>query len=169
MGFLEAWDNSLLVLQQRSNSKESSQTVFKKSNKLKKEPAIILSCIIEDLVQVCSSVEGVKEILQNCPLQQDRCELIIQQYDMIAEMVSSIRSLNNPREELVDLQWKFGVVAGSSTLDEAGKTFVQVKLVSNSINGGMFARHIEMTMDKFYALLHQLEKAKASMDYLKLI
>ncbi|KAJ8301917.1 hypothetical protein KUTeg_020904 [Tegillarca granosa] len=38
--------------------------------------------------------------------------------------------------QLVDMEWKFGVTAASSELDKVGNTFLQLKLVINTGNGG---------------------------------
>ncbi|KAG7160839.1 COMM domain-containing protein 7-like [Homarus americanus] len=87
-------------------------------------------------------------------------------YDHLQELVALRKCLENPREQLVDLQWKFGVVAGSSSEGEAGRTFVQVKFISRTASENLVPRYVEMSLHKFYDFLHQLEKAKASLEYM---
>jgi len=67
--------------------------------------------------------------------------------------------------QLVDIEWKFGVTASSSELDKVGNTFLQMKLVINTGNGikNVF---LELTLPQFYSFLHEMEKAKASLDFL---
>ncbi|XP_068230371.1 COMM domain-containing protein 6-like isoform X2 [Palaemon carinicauda] len=86
--------------------------------------------------------------------------------DLLKDSIAKNELNGNSKEELIDLQWKFGVVAGSSIKEETGRTFVQVKLLSRSSEGSVSSQHIEMSLEKFYDFLHQLEKAKASFDYI---
>ena len=66
--------------------------------------------------------------------------------------------------QLVDMEWKFGVTAASSDLKVVGQTFLQLKLVVD--RGG---RHedvfMEMTLPQFYAFLHEMERAKSTLEY----
>lgn len=58
------------------------------------------------------------------------------------------------------------VVAGSSEKDEAGRTFVQVNFISeNPKDAKRSDRLVEMSLEKFYDFLHQLEKCKASLEH----
>ncbi|XP_059140844.1 COMM domain-containing protein 7-like [Physella acuta] len=67
--------------------------------------------------------------------------------------------------QLVDIEWKFGVTASSSELDKVGNTFLQLKLVINTGNGTKNV-FLELTLPQFYSFLHEMEKAKASLEYL---
>ncbi|PVD24765.1 hypothetical protein C0Q70_15251 [Pomacea canaliculata] len=67
--------------------------------------------------------------------------------------------------QLVDMEWKFGVTASSSELDRVGNTFLQLKLVINTGNG-MKNVYMELSLPQFYSFLHEMEKAKASLEYL---
>lgn len=68
--------------------------------------------------------------------------------------------------QLVDLEWKFGVTASSSELDQVGQTFLMLKLVlTNAAKpGGAEAVTMELTLSQFYQLLQELEKAKALLE-----
>ncbi|KAH3816101.1 hypothetical protein DPMN_117609 [Dreissena polymorpha] len=67
--------------------------------------------------------------------------------------------------QLLDMEWKFGVTAASSELDKVGNTFLQLKLVINTGNG-VSNSYMELTLPQFYSFLHEMEKAKASLEYL---
>lgn len=87
----------------------------------------------------------------------------------LAEASSVCQQPGVPSEELLDLTWRLGVVAGSSEKDEAGKTFVQVNFISKAPVDGRKSSNkelvVEMSLEKFYSFLHQLEKCKASLEH----
>ncbi|XP_072050992.1 COMM domain-containing protein 7-like [Amphiura filiformis] len=67
--------------------------------------------------------------------------------------------------QLVDMEWKFGVTAASSELQTVGSTFLQMKLVVNKGNSTENV-YMELSLPQFYSFLHEMEKAKASLEYL---
>jgi hypothetical protein len=113
------------------------------------------------------------------------CEAWRAQYSSIT---SSILSRTLAANQLVDLEWKFGVTASTDDMASVGATFLQMKLVIDRGNGqvscvcvGELRGHIakltcvaaqrenvymEMTLDQFYSFMAQMEKAKAYMDFL---
>nr|XP_045609343.1 COMM domain-containing protein 7-like [Procambarus clarkii] len=166
--FLAAWDSSLKLLGEKRKQERKYQPYYI-VNKTKDEVELHaekLCQVLESLVQRPVSDEDLRSLLTSSGLREDRINLFVSQRDQLQELVSSRKLLNNPRGQLVDLQWKFGVVAGSSSEGEAGRTFVQVKLVSRAPDGRLTPRHVEMSVQKFYDFLHQLEKAKASLEYM---
>lgn len=66
--------------------------------------------------------------------------------------------------ELVDMEWKFGVTAGSSDLKVVGQTFLQLKMVVDR-GGAQEDVFMEMTLPQFYSFLHEMEKAKSALEY----
>lgn len=83
----------------------------------------------------------------------------------LSASVSATLMVNN----LVDMEWKFGVSAASNELREIGSTFLQLKLVIDKGTGGESARedvHMELSLPQFYDFLAQMEKAKTYMDFL---
>ncbi|XP_054752386.2 COMM domain-containing protein 7-like [Lytechinus pictus] len=66
--------------------------------------------------------------------------------------------------QLVDMEWKFGVTAASSELQQVGSTFIQMKLVVNKGNKTENV-YMELSVPEFYSFLHEMEKAKASLEY----
>ncbi|XP_066528267.1 COMM domain-containing protein 7 [Hoplias malabaricus] len=65
--------------------------------------------------------------------------------------------------QLVDMEWKFGVTVGTSELQKAGNIFLQLKLVVRKGNTTENV-YMELTLPQFYNFLHEMERAKASMD-----
>jgi len=66
--------------------------------------------------------------------------------------------------ELLDIDWRFGVTASNSDLSEVGKTFLQLKLVLNKGNKRENV-HMELTIPQFYEFLHEMEIAKQNIEY----
>uniref|UniRef100_A0A7S4BAX4 COMM domain-containing protein n=1 Tax=Chrysotila carterae TaxID=13221 RepID=A0A7S4BAX4_CHRCT len=58
------------------------------------------------------------------------------------------------------------VTASSSELEAVGSTYVQLRLTLSGDNGRARFAHIELSLPKFYELLHQLESAKAQLEVL---
>ncbi|XP_039280841.1 COMM domain-containing protein 7-like [Nilaparvata lugens] len=69
-------------------------------------------------------------------------------------------------EIVKDMDWQFGVTAACSNKEQVGKTFFYLKLNVESEDGSQRAVHMEMSLSQFYSFLHQLEKAKNSLDFL---
>lgn len=69
-------------------------------------------------------------------------------------------------QQLVDLDWKFAInVASSSNDGNTGAARLYLKLTTMSNNGSDRNEiPLSVTLEQFYALVHQLEKAKLEMD-----
>ena len=66
--------------------------------------------------------------------------------------------------QLVDMEWKFGVTAGSSDLKVLGQTFLQLKMVVD--RGGVKEDvFMELTLPQFYSFLHEMERAKSTLEF----
>ncbi|MBN3325187.1 COMD7 protein, partial [Atractosteus spatula] len=65
--------------------------------------------------------------------------------------------------QLVDMEWKFGVTAGTSELLKVGSIFLQLKLVIRKGNS-LENVYMELTLPQFYSFLHEMERAKASLE-----
>jgi hypothetical protein len=68
--------------------------------------------------------------------------------------------------QLVDMEWKFGVTAATNELKAAGATFLQLKLVIDPGNGRRVTEYMELSLPQFYHFLSQMENAKTQMDML---
>ncbi|XP_061486763.1 COMM domain-containing protein 7-like isoform X1 [Rhineura floridana] len=67
--------------------------------------------------------------------------------------------------QLIDMEWKFGVTAGSSELGKAGSIFMQLKLVVRQGNK-VEPVYLELTLPQFYRFLHEMERMKTSLECL---
>lgn len=67
--------------------------------------------------------------------------------------------------KLLDLEWRFGIAAGSSEKRKAGHTFLQLKLV---LDKGSHTEDVlmEMTVPQFYSFLKEMQIAKRTMEIL---
>lgn len=68
--------------------------------------------------------------------------------------------------QLVDLEWKFGVTAASSEVNQVGVTFLQMKLTIDRGNGQREDVHMELSLQQFYQFMADMEKAKTFLDFL---
>ncbi|XP_046745339.1 COMM domain-containing protein 7-like [Diprion similis] len=75
--------------------------------------------------------------------------------------------MNIVPSKILDVGWKFGVTAASSESDRLGKTFLQLRLLVDEGNGETNSIFTEMTLGQFYKFLHELEKAKSSLELLQ--
>ena len=67
--------------------------------------------------------------------------------------------------QLVDMDWVFGVTASSDSCDEVGKTFLQLKLTfEQEVSGGGKSMHLEMSVEQFFAFLSSMEQCKQILD-----
>ncbi|XP_056403499.1 COMM domain-containing protein 7 [Hyla sarda] len=65
--------------------------------------------------------------------------------------------------QLMDMEWKFGVTAASSELEKAGTIFLQLKMVIKKGNQ-LEPVYVELTLPQFYSFLHEMERAKSSLE-----
>lgn len=65
--------------------------------------------------------------------------------------------------QLIDMEWRFGVTSGSSELEKVGSIFLQLKLVIKKGNQTE-SLYIELTLPQFYSFLHEMERVRASME-----
>ncbi|EGD81769.1 hypothetical protein PTSG_02482 [Salpingoeca rosetta] len=67
--------------------------------------------------------------------------------------------------EIVDMQWKFGVTAGSSEFKQTGDSFLQLKLILQRGTTREEA-YMELSLPQFYAFLKEMETAKSCLESL---
>ena len=80
--------------------------------------------------------------------------------------------------ELVNMEWKFGVTASSDDLESVGIPFLQMKLVINkggssgssdttgaNNSNGTETVFMELTLPQFYDFLAEMEKARSTIDF----
>eukprot|EP01120_Amphizonella_sp_Union-15-10_P011787 TRINITY_DN5099_c0_g1_i1.p1 TRINITY_DN5099_c0_g1~~TRINITY_DN5099_c0_g1_i1.p1 ORF type:complete len:201 (+),score=38.18 TRINITY_DN5099_c0_g1_i1:94-696(+) len=66
--------------------------------------------------------------------------------------------------QLVDLEWRFGVTTSNKDVYKVGTTFLQLKLVLDKGDNKTFTEPLELSLPQFYQFLSEMEKAKASLD-----
>ncbi|KAJ1528317.1 hypothetical protein ONE63_006738 [Megalurothrips usitatus] len=68
--------------------------------------------------------------------------------------------------KVIDVDWKFGVTASTSEQDKVGTSYLHLKITVENSEKQYKNVYLEMTLPQFYSFLHELEKAKASLDFL---
>jgi len=66
--------------------------------------------------------------------------------------------------QLVDLEWKFGVTAANTDLSKVGDCFLQFKLSLDDGDSRIRRVPMELTLPQFYSLFSELEKARAQIS-----
>lgn len=110
------------------------------------------------------TAEQVKEDLLSLGLNEDKATHFSDQWRVHYPLLSRLAvGQTLTVNQLVDMEWKFGVTVGTSELQKAGNIFLQLKLV---VRKGNTTENVfmELTLPQFYNFLHEMERAKASMD-----
>ncbi|XP_058619533.1 COMM domain-containing protein 7 [Onychostoma macrolepis] len=110
------------------------------------------------------TAEQVKADLLSLGLNEDKASNFSDQwrihYPVLSRLAVGQTLMVN---QLVDMEWKFGVTVGTSELQKTGNIFLQLKLVIRKGNTTENV-YMELTLPQFYNFLHEMERAKASMD-----
>eukprot|EP00128_Syssomonas_multiformis_P016179 Colp12_sorted_trinity150504_noHs@13180 len=107
----------------------------------------------------------LQEDLSRLGLSQDKASRIAEQWKKNMGILSrSVVGQTLMINQLVDMEWKFGVTAGTSEQRRTGKTFLQLKLVLDQ-GGKTETVFLELTLSQFYEFLHELKTAKATLEY----
>ena len=64
------------------------------------------------------------------------------------------------------MEWRFGVTAATSEMTEAGQSYLHLKLKVDKGGGQVDDVLMEVSLPQFYALMHEMEKAKAAFQML---
>lgn len=81
------------------------------------------------------------------------------------QMAMSILSRTITANQLVDMDWSFGVTASSDDCDNIGKTYLILKLTIDG-EGGLKDVFLELSLDQFYQFLAQMENCKSYLDFM---
>ncbi|XP_048839221.1 COMM domain-containing protein 7 [Brienomyrus brachyistius] len=110
------------------------------------------------------SAEQLKEELVSLGLNEDKAIHFSNQWKVHYAVLSRLAVGQTLMvNQLVDMEWKFGVTVGTSELEKAGNIFLQLKLVIRKGNSTENV-YMELTLPQFYNFLHEMERAKASID-----
>jgi COMM domain containing 7 len=105
--------------------------------------------------------------LEQLQVEADKIEIFQSQWEraykaLARSMVAQTLTVNN----LLDMEWKFGVTASSDELEKVGSTYLQLRLLTAKAGGGSDEVMLELTVEQFYEFLAQMERVKASVDFL---
>lgn len=107
----------------------------------------------------------VKEDLEHLGLSAENSSLVSEKWK--SNLIALSRAVVGQTfmvNQLVDMEWKFGVTAGSSDLKVVGQTFLQLKMVIDR-SGVCEDVFMELTLPQFYSFLHEMERAKSTLEY----
>ena len=68
--------------------------------------------------------------------------------------------------QVVDMEWKFGVTAASNQVAQVGSTFLHLKLVIDRGNGHHEDVFMELALPQFYQFMAAMQKAKTHLDHI---
>ncbi|XP_042321601.1 COMM domain-containing protein 7 [Sceloporus undulatus] len=112
------------------------------------------------------SAEQVREDLITLGLSDEKASYFEEQWKKSAPTLSRLAVGQTLMvNQLMDMEWKFGVTAGSSELEKVGSIFLQLKLVIKKGNR-MEPVYMELTLPQFYSFLHEMERMKTSLECL---
>ncbi|XP_056130365.1 COMM domain-containing protein 7 isoform X2 [Lampris incognitus] len=110
------------------------------------------------------TAEQVKEDLLTLGLNEDKAVHFSQQWGIHYAVLSRLAIRQTLMvNQLVDMEWKFGVTVGTSEIQRVSNIFLQLKLVLRKGNSTENV-YMELTLPQFYNFLHEMERAKASME-----
>ncbi|XP_010874028.1 COMM domain-containing protein 7 [Esox lucius] len=108
--------------------------------------------------------DQIKEDLLTLGLSEDKADYFLKQWSVHYPILSRLAVGHTLMvNQLIDMEWKFGVTVGTSELHKVGNIFLQLKLVIRKGNSTENV-YMELTLPQFYNFLHEMERAKASMD-----
>eukprot|EP00794_Sanderia_malayensis_P017465 gene17465-19212_t len=115
-----------------------------------------------------TTAKNLQEDFELLGLQPEKAGLISEKWTsnylaICRSMVGQTFMIN----QLLDMEWKFGVTAASSEMKKVGNSFLQLKLVVSKGSDSMEEIFMEMSLQQFYTFLHEMERAKANLDLLE--
>lgn len=106
----------------------------------------------------------LKDDLVSLSFEEDRAQAVAVVYrEYFATLSFAALDATLKVSNLVDMEWRFGVSAGTSDLAETGTCFLQLKLVLEKA-GKRDNILMEITLEQFYSFLSALQKAAATVE-----
>eukprot|EP00698_Gefionella_okellyi_P003018 TRINITY_DN12843_c0_g1_i1.p1 TRINITY_DN12843_c0_g1~~TRINITY_DN12843_c0_g1_i1.p1 ORF type:complete len:200 (-),score=32.94 TRINITY_DN12843_c0_g1_i1:335-910(-) len=125
-----------------------------------------LVSVLRVLVRSNATSTTVQETLNSNGLDADKAATVGSMWaqNTTAYSVSQI-SQTLAVNELLDMEWSFGVTASTSELQQAGVTYLRLKLV---LDKGTQKENVylELPLAQFFQFLHEMEKVKVTLDAL---
>ncbi|XP_063065680.1 COMM domain-containing protein 7 [Engraulis encrasicolus] len=110
------------------------------------------------------TADQVKEDLLNLGVDEDKATHFSNQWKANYAGISRVAVVQTLMvNQLVDMEWKFGVTVGTSEIQKTGNIFLQLKLIIRKGNSTENV-YMELTLPQFYNFLHEMERAKSAMD-----
>ncbi|XP_042897522.1 COMM domain-containing protein 7 isoform X2 [Parasteatoda tepidariorum] len=123
--------------------------------------------LCKDALKSGKSAAQMHDDLQNLGMNNEQIEIFVKQWDDVrSSLIHSSTAETIPINPLVDMEWKFGVTSASSQVNSIGNVYLQMKLEVDQGNGRTKSVFFELQLSEFYAFLHEMERARASLDYL---
>ncbi|GIY66332.1 COMM domain-containing protein 7 [Caerostris darwini] len=120
-----------------------------------------------DAARKNKSLTQLHDELLNLGLNEDLVDLFTERWEKVhSSLVQTSVAETIPINPLIDMEWKFGVTSASSQSNTVGNVFLQMKLDVDQGNGRIKTVCFELQLSEFYAFLHEMERARASLDYL---
>jgi len=155
--FLTVQGSQSAVLQENLDKFGQENGINQKA--LKNTVGGFLYFLNESLKKKNMAPANLKEDLVRLGLSEDKAILVSEKWkknfsSMSQSMINKTLTVN----QLVDMDWKFGVTASTSELSEVGACFLQLKLV---IDRGASKENVimELTLPQFYQFLQQMQAA----------
>mmetsp|Transcript_17512 Transcript_17512/g.24300 ORF Transcript_17512/g.24300 Transcript_17512/m.24300 type:complete len:201 (-) Transcript_17512:1717-2319(-) len=108
----------------------------------------------------------VKEDLQTLGLAEEKSIRVASKWKQSFIAISRSTVANTLMvNQLVDMEWKFGITAANSEVGKVGSAFLQLKLVLDKGNGKTEDVIMELSLQQFYEFYSEMQKAKANLEY----
>jgi len=109
---------------------------------------------------------NVRDDLVNFGLPEAKANIIAQRWKtnfvaLSRSVIGQTLVVNN----VLDMEWRFGVTASTNELRKVGSTFLQLKLVLDKGNNTKENIYMEFTLPQFYEFVKDMEQAKAHLEY----
>ncbi|GFQ77095.1 COMM domain-containing protein 7 [Trichonephila clavata] len=171
--YLELLDTSFKCLAEKSQPSESLSQYKSICSNLgiefsELEPILqLLLQLTRDAVRKNTSWTQLHDELLNLGMSEHQVDLFSKWWEKVrSSLVQTTAAETVPINPLIDIEWKFGVSSASSQLNTVGNVFLQMKLEVDQGNGRTKIVCFELQLSEFYSFLHEMERARASLDYL---
>jgi COMM domain containing 7 len=145
---------------------DALKTVSEKSSISEKELASVvksLNVYLQNSIKNNTKIQQFYEELESLNFTEDKANFLTAVYKKYFAVLSrNLISQTLTINYLKDMDWRFGVTASNSEINEVGTTFLQIKL---NFGDGKDNKYLELTLSQFYDFLHQMEKAKQTLDF----
>jgi len=106
--------------------------------------------------------------LRQFGLEEEKANLIANKWKTnFVAISSSVVGNTLMVNQLLDMEWRFGVTTSNKDVHRVGTTFLQFKLVLDKGGNKTSNEYLELTLPQFYQFLSEMERAKASLDLFK--